>query len=823
MTFYADIILPLPLGGVFTYQLPSGMEKEISVGERLVVPFGTKKIYTGLALRIHTEKPKGNYEIKEAIACMDKAPLVLSTQIELWKWIADYYLCSIGEVFKAALPSGMKLESESRVKRNEEFHDTSTLKGDEKQIWDLLEPSKEHRIKELEKSYSKKNILSVLQKMMEKRAVILKESLQYKYKPKKEEWVELTEPMKASPLFFKIQKEGIQRAEKQKKLFDVFLDLCHSNEQPAPTTSASPGSIRKADLLQLSGVQAPILRALVKKNIFRIIERESSRLDNSQQDINVPISPLSKAQQKAFEQIQTAFCKKRVCLLHGVTSSGKTEIYIHLIQKYIQEGKQVLYLLPEIALTTQITERLRRIFGNKMGIYHSKFPDAERVEIWQKQLSDSPYPLLLGVRSSVFLPFQRLGLVIVDEEHEATYKQQDPAPRYHARSTAIMMAAQCGAKVLLGTATPSIESYYNTKTGKYALVELTERFRHIELPEIKVIDMKTASKRKQTDGPFSYELIKEIRQTLKDGEQIILFQNRRGYAPVVECKTCGWVPHCPHCDVSLTYHKQTHTLTCHYCGYTCNVPEQCPSCGERNFFTRGFGTEKVEDKVQELFPTATVDRLDLDTAKTRTAYERIFFNFSTRKTDILIGTQMVSKGLDFAHVRVVGILNADTMLNYPDFRAYEKAFQMMEQVAGRAGRAGRRGLVLLQTKNADLPLIEQVVHNDYTGMYDEQLSERGLFHYPPFTQLIYVYLKHRDATVLEHAAQNAAQLLRAIFGARVLGPDRPAVARIQTLFIRTIILKIETTLSLEVVRTHLRNIKQKMDSSVQFYYDVDPL
>lgn len=816
MTFYADVILPLPLGGVFTYKLPYGMEKEIAVGERLVVPFGKKKIYTGLAVHIHSNKPDGDYEIKEIIACMDSHPIVLPAQLALWKWISYYYLCSIGDVFKAALPSGMKLESESCVQKDETFSNTKLLNEDELRVWHLLEQTKEYKIKDLEKNYSKKNLLSVLQCMMEKKAVLLKESLQYKYKPKKEEWIQLSDSMKGSALFFKIQTEGIKRAAKQNKLFHTFIELSKNNIH-------NGDGVRKQDLLTKAEVNGSILRSLIQKNIFRITEREATRLTETNNNSTIQVTPLSEAQDKALQDIQRAFLQKRVCLLHGVTSSGKTEIYIHLIQEYIKKGQQVLYLLPEIALTTQITSRLQRVFGNNMGIYHSKFPDAERVEIWQKQLSRQPYPLILGVRSSIFLPFKHLGLVIIDEEHETTYKQQDPAPRYHARNTAIMMAAQNDAKVLLGTATPSIESYYNTQTGKYALVKLTERFRHIELPEIRVIDMKTAFKRKQTDGPFSYDLIKEIKQTLEGGEQIILFQNRRGYAPVIECRICGWVPHCPHCDVALTYHKQMHALTCHYCGYTCNIPERCPSCGEQNFITRGFGTEKVEDKVKELFPYATVDRLDLDTARTRTAYERIFSNFASQKTDILIGTQMVSKGLDFAHVRVVGILNADTMLNYPDFRAYEKAFQMMEQVAGRAGRSGKRGLVLLQTKNADLPLIRQVVDNNYNQMYQEQLAERQLFHYPPFTQLIYIYLKHRDATVLEHAAQEAAMHLRKIFGTRILGPDKPAVARIQALFIRTIILKVETTLSLETVRAHLRNIKKQMDSSVLFYYDVDPM
>lgn len=815
MQHYADVILPLPVGGVFTYIIPSGLEAEIEVGKRLVVPFGVKKIYTGIVVNIHDEQPTGDYKLKEIIACMDKKPVVLPAQLTLWKWIADYYICSIGDVFKAALPSGMKLESESCVKQDESFHDCSLFDKDEERVWQLIELKKNYKVKELAKAFKGKNLLSVLQRMMEKKAVTIKESLQTKYKPKKEEWVELSESMRFSALFFRIQVDGIKKAEKQEKLFRTFMEFQQNHD--------GQRCVLKSELLSVSGVNNNILRTMLQKNIFSIVEKETTRLEESELLPVTDISPLSDAQGKALQEIEEAFHDKRVCLLHGVTASGKTELYIHLIQKYIEAGKQVLYLLPEIALTTQITSRLQRVFGNKMGIYHSKFPDADRVEIWQKQLSDNPYPLLLGVRSSIFLPFQDLGLVIVDEEHETTYKQQDPAPRYHARNTAIVMAAQCNAKVLLGTATPSLESYYNTQTGKYALVELTERFRHVELPEIRVIDMKTALKRKQTDGPFSHELIKEIRQTLKEGEQIILFQNRRGYAPVIECKACGWVPHCPHCDVSLTYHKRTNTLSCHYCGYTCSIPQCCPSCNERNFFTRGFGTEKVEDKIKALFPEAVVDRLDLDTAKTRIAYERIFSNFASRKTDILIGTQMVSKGLDFAHVRVVGILNADTMLNYPDFRAYEKAFQMMEQVAGRAGRAGKRGLVLLQTKNAELPLIQQVVDNDYETMYKEQLEERRMFHYPPFTQLIYVYLKHRDATTLEHAAQEAAQLLRSAFGTRVLGPDKPAVARIQTLYIRTIILKMETTLSLSAVRIRLRSIKERMDSSIQFYYDVDPL
>ncbi len=814
MTHYADVILPLPLEGVFTYSLPAGMEQSLRPGCRVVVSFGQKKIYTALVVRLHQTKPQGDFEIKEVIAQMDDSPIVLPEQLRLWKWISQYYLCSIGDVYKAALPAGMKLESESCVRVNPAFEAFQQFTEDERTLWRILYKSKEYRVRELEKKYTKPNIVSVLHTLMEKKAVEMKESLQHTYKPKTEEWVELTEPMKKSATFFKVQTEHLARSEKQSRLFQVFMEL---------TDECGTSRIHKARLLAKANVSNGILRTMIGKNIFRISEEAVTRLGENTGEAASTLPPLSEAQTTAYQQITQAFQSKTVCLLHGVTASGKTEIYIHLIKKVLEEGKQVLYLLPEIALTTQITERLRRVFGSQLGIYHSKYSDAERVEIWQKQLSSTPYPLLLGVRSSVFLPFQRLGLVIVDEEHENTYKQQDPAPRYHARNTAIMMATWCKAHVLLGTATPSIESYHNAQEGKYGLVSLTQRFRHIELPEISVIDMQEAQRKKQTDGYFSHELIHEIRQTLQDGEQVILFQNRRGYAPVIECKTCGWVPHCPHCDVALTYHKRLHALTCHYCGYTTQIPSSCPSCGETNFFTRGFGTEKVEDKVQELFPQAVIARLDLDTARTRTAYERIFANFASGKTNILIGTQMVSKGLDFAHVRVVGILNADTMLNYPDFRAYEKAFQMLEQVAGRAGRAGKRGRVLLQTKNADLPLIDQVVHNDYQGMFQSQLAERKLFHYPPYTHLIYIYLKHRDSVLLDHLAQDIAAKLRQLFGPRILGPDKPVVARIQSLFIRTIILKIENTAPLNTVRHYLKTVKQEADKSLVFYYDMDPL
>ncbi|MDE6012452.1 MAG: primosomal protein N', partial [Prevotella sp.] len=535
------------------------------------------------------------------------------------------------------------------------------------------------------------------------------------------------------------------------------------------------------------------------------------------------IKVLNQAQQKAYNQILSSFLQKRVTLLHGVTSSGKTEIFIHLIQRELDQHRQVLYLLPEIALTVQMMQRLQRIFGNRLGIYHSKYSDAERVEIWQKQLSANPYDVILGARSAVFLPFQRLGLVIVDEEHETSYKQQDPAPRYHARSAAIML----GAKVLLGTATPAMETYYNAQTGKYGLVELKERYQGIELPEIQVVDTKDLQHRKMMNGPFSPVLLSKVREALERGEQAILFLNRRGWVPMLECNQCGWVPRCVHCDVSLTFHRSLNQMTCHYCGHIYHIPEACPACGDKELRGHGYGTEKIEDQIREIFPDARVARMDLDTTRTRNAYERIIADFSSGRTNLLVGTQMISKGLDFDHVSVVGILNADSMLNQPDFRAYEHAFMMMAQVSGRAGRKGKRGLVILQTKSPNLPIIRQVVNNDFTTHYKQMLDERQAFHYPPFYRLIYVYLKHRSDDKVTTAGIEMGCRLRQWFGDRVLGPDKPAVSRVKTLSIRKIVLKLETGIDMVRVRQYLALARQQMlqdkrYSSLQIYYDVDP-
>ena len=648
-----------------------------------------------------------------------------------------------------------------------------------------------------------------------------------KFKPKMELYVELASTYRSEQALH-VALNLVQRALKQAKTLTTFLTLSHWDSLDGDTPREGIKKVTKEELMNESHCTAAVVKALIDRGILFTYELEIGRLNTNGESHLDLIKPLSLAQQDAYNGILMQMMKKDVVLLHGVTSSGKTEIYIHLIRKAIEEHKQVLYLLPEIALTVQIMERLHRVFGDRLGIYHSKYSDAERVEIWQKQLSDHPYDVILGARSAVFLPFKNLGLVIIDEEHETSFKQQDPAPRYHARSAAIVLAKMYGAKTLLGTATPSMESYYNAQQGKYGLVELKTRYKGIQLPDIQVVDVKDLRRRKMMSGPFSPQLLAAVREALKNGQQAILFQNRRGFAPMVECKVCGWVPKCKNCDVSLTLHKSINLLTCHYCGYTYPVPTECPNCGSTEIMGRGFGTEKIEDQIAEIFPEAKIARMDLDTTRTRNAYERLIADFSEGRTNLLIGTQMVSKGLDFDKVSVVGILNADSMLNYPDFRAYEHAFMMMAQVSGRAGRKGKRGLVILQTKNPNLPVIGQVVNNDYEGLYQGILEERRTFHYPPFFHLINVYVKHKYDKVCEQASHELSKTLRSWFGGRVLGPDKPAVARVKTMNIRKIVIKLENGIDQQKVREYLKFAQQQMGKdprygALQIYYDVDPL
>ena len=819
MKKYVDVIVPLPIANTFTYSLPESFEDQVEMGCRVVVPFGVKKYYTAIVVKIHYSAPE-EYETKDISEVLDRTPVMLERQLAFWKWVAEYYLCTLGDVYKAALPSGMKLESETVVEYNPDFVADEPLSPKEQRILDILSVDTEQCITQIERAGNIKNILPVIKSLMEKDAIRVKEELKRNYKPKTEVRVRLQDNMRDEAILQK-QFDLLARAPKQLALLMKYIELSGWMQEGKLLKEVS-----KKTLLDASGASVSILNGLIDKHIFETYNYEIGRLTAGKTEI-APLNPLNEIQQRAFHSIMSSFHQKNICLLHGVTASGKTEVYIHLIEEVIKAGKQVLYLLPEIALTTQITERLKRIFGSRLGVYHSKFPDAERVEIWQKQLTENDYDVILGVRSSVFLPFRRLGLVIVDEEHETSYKQQDPAPRYHARSAAIMLASLYGAKTLLGTATPSMESYYNATNGKYSLVEMKERYQQIQLPEIEVVDIKELARKRRMSGHFSPFLLQKMREALENKEQIILFQNRRGFAPMIECRTCGWVPKCKNCDVSLTYHKGLNQLTCHYCGYTYSVPKSCPACGGVEIVNRGFGTEKVEDDIKQIFPDATVARMDMDTTRTRTAYERIINDFQEGRTDILIGTQMVSKGLDFDRVSVVGILNADSMLNYPDFRSYERAFQLMAQVSGRAGRKNKRGLVVLQTKSPDIPLIHQVVTNDYNALYDEQCAERSMFRYPPFYRLIYVYLKHRKEDVLEQAANCMASYLRNGLADRILGPDRPPVGRIQTLFIKKIVIKVEQQASMSKIRTYLQQVQRAIMEDERFkslmvYYDVDP-
>ena len=819
MKKYVDVIVPLPIASQYTYSLPPEFEESVKEGCRVVVSFGPKKFYTAIVTKVHDAAPEG-YETKDIEEVLDASPVLLPRQLEFWNWLSTYYLCTLGDVYKAAVPSGMKLESETIVVYNEEFEAIQPLGDSEQRLLDVLSSDKEQCVTQLQRTLALKNILPVVKRLLDKEAIFVKEDLKRNYKPRTEARVRLVnrglDELGMMALF-----NELSRAKKQLAVLMKYVELSGWSSR-----DESLNEVAKKELLEKANATTTIFNGLVDKGIFEVYYQEIGRLDKSEVSLSEG-NVLNPSQQMAFTSILENFRQKSVCLLHGVTSSGKTEIYIHLIQEALRQGKQVLYLLPEIALTTQITERLKRVFGNRLGVYHSKFPDAERVEIWQKQLGEKEYDVILGVRSSIFLPFKRLGLVIVDEEHENTYKQQDPAPRYHARSSAIMLASMYGAKVLLGTATPSVESYFNATNGKYGLVELKERYKDIQLPHIECVDIKELAHQKRMQGPFSPMLVKEIRQALDKKEQVILFQNRRGFAPMIECHTCGWVPKCKNCDVSLTYHKGLNLLTCHYCGCTYPVPRSCPACEGVELQHKGFGTERIEDDIQTIFPEARVARMDLDTTRTRSAYEKIIADFSQGRTDILIGTQMVSKGLDFENVSMVGILNADSMLNYPDFRSYERAYQLMAQVAGRAGRKNKQGLVILQTKSPELPVIHQVIRNDYEGLYLDQLTERQLFRYPPYYRLIYVYLKHRKESVLEQASDMMAQYLRSALGDRVLGPDKPPVARVQTLYIKKMIVKVEQTASMAKVRDYLLSVQRAIAEDERFrslivYYDVEP-
>lgn len=827
---FATILLPLATQGSFTYRVPQELAGKVSVGSRVVVQFGARRYYTGIVASLHEENPLPGHKLKDISDVADQSPVVLPVQLRLWQWISDYYMCTPGEVMKAALPTGLKIESETRLVRNKEF-DTTNLKESEESILAATSDEKGCTIAELEKKTGQKISLRAIRRMMDMGAILVREAINDTFKPRTEMHVRLAENYfseeKLNEAFSLLTKSNAQTA-----LLTRYLDLA---DAPAALTLRNSKLLKEVSRHELCMEKSAdsALAALRKRGILTTYPFTISRLKGVSHPTGdearsiLSRQSLSPLQQEAHDKICSVFKEKNVCLLHGVTSSGKTEVYIKLIEETIAQGKQVLYLVPEIALTTQITTRLGRVFGEKMGVYHSKFPDAERVELWKRQLTPQACPLILGARSALFLPFHNLGLVIVDEEHEQSYKQQEPAPRYQARDTAIVLAHLCGAKVLLGTATPSLETYHNATIGKYGLVEMLERFGGVQMPEIIVEDVKELRRKKMMTSPFSPRLIEAVRLALAARQQAIIFQNRRGWSPVLECRACGWTPRCGKCDVSLTYHQSQNRLVCHYCGTSYEVPRQCPACGSTELRDMGYGTEKIESEAKRLFPQARTARLDLDTTRSRTAYEKIIASFSKGETNLLIGTQMVTKGLDFGGVTVVGILSADQMLNQPDFRATERSYQMMRQVAGRAGRRSGRGLVVLQTSQATLPIISQIAHGDYAAMFREQMEERAAFVFPPACRLVNILVKHRDENIAVHAAEELADMLRPHFGKGLLGPDRPLVSRVQMLFIRKIIVKASLSLPTAGVRRTLLAARDLLLSkttykSVSVFFDADP-
>ena len=829
----ADVILPLPLAETFTYALPVPLQEKVQVGCRLVVPFGARKIYSAIVVRVYKKDrhrtTDDSFPLKEAIELLDEQAVLLPNQLKLWRWIADYYLSTLGEVYKAALPGGMKLESESVVTFNPDYDSDQPFTANEQRLVSLLETEGEQKLSVLttsSKGDAPVTSLRTIKSLLSKGVVVMKEEVRRGYRPRRVNCVRLAQDYLDGESLSRLSEE-LKRSPRQQQLLVRYLELSQASAALRLHNQQLLVEVQKQILLE--GQSSSAFSALKSRGLFEVYSKEVSRIGTQAQALDIPSLTLSGAQLRAKKEIDKAFLTKDVCLLHGITGSGKTEVYTQLIQDTIDQGRQVLYLLPEIVLTAQLVSRLKRVFGDRLGVYHSKYSDAERVEVWQRQLSETPYDIIVGVRSSVFLPFQRLGLVIVDEEHETSFKQQDPSPRYHARNVALVLARMYGAKTLLGTATPSVESYYNTQQGKYGLVTLSQRYGEVQLPEIQVVNVKELRRKKMMSaGPFSPPLLTAMREALQRHEQIILFQNRRGFAPQLECHVCGWTPRCVHCDVSLTLHRGESRMTCHYCGSTYAIPQRCPNCESQELRHLGYGTERIEDDIRAIFPEARVARMDLDTTRSRSAYEQIIDDFQHGRTDILVGTQMVTKGLDFEHVSVVGILNADSLLNMPDFRSYERGFQQMTQVAGRAGRRSRRGLVVLQTRSPETSVISQVIHADYAALYADQIQEREAFNYPPFCRLIYVFLKHKDVRTIAKLSNDMASLMRQVFGTRVLGPDSPPIGRVRQFYVRKLVLKLEPKAPLAEARRRLMALQDHLLSlpqyrSAQIYYDVDPL
>ncbi len=800
--FYIDLILPIPLQQLFTYSITEAEASFLETGMRVAVPFGKSKIYTGVVYAIHQNAPQA-YQAKEIYQILDDSPIITKVQIKHWQWIADYYMCTLGEVLRSALPSMFLMESETIIELEEPPQDESSLSNDEFRVVEALEKEERLKVAELGKLLPEKNTVSILKKLLEKNCIRVKEELYEKYRPKLVRYVKLHESYEDETRLNELF-DSLHRAKKQHQLLLSFFSLRATNEP-----------VKVKVLLAESGVSNAVLTALVDKNILEFYVLKEDRVDLSGESNKLP--QLSEIQQSSLKSVRYIFKEKGVALLHGVTSSGKTEIYAHLIDQVLQKGRQVLYLVPEIALTTQLINRLKSYFGSSISVFHSKYSLHERVEVWNNVLDDQKKAgLIVGARSAVYLPFQSLELIIVDEEHETSYKQFDPAPRYHARDVAIVLAKLHQAKVILGSATPSIESYHNAQTEKYGLVQLDRRHGNVMLPEIELVDIKEAYRKKKMTGHFSERLHELIAEALEDQLQVILFQNRRGYAPIIECKTCGVAPQCPNCDVSLTYHKYHDELRCHYCGYQRPMPKTCSACGNASLDSKGFGTEQIELELKELFPESRVARMDLDTTKGKYGYEKLITAFEDHQIDILVGTQMLSKGLDFSKVSVVGVLNADTLLNFPDFRAHERSFQMLTQVAGRAGRAQKRGKVIIQTFNPYHQILQQVSVNDYAIMFKEQAEDRYQLVYPPFARLIRITLKHKDFQKVNRAADWLGTSLRNSFSDRILGPTSPAISRIRNQHIKTILIKLSTQESLVKSKQVIWRIKNSFQSIAEF-------
>ncbi len=817
-----QVILPIPIQEKFTYEVPDDIQESVGLGTRVLVQFGRKKYYTGIVAGLD-QRPPQNYEVKKIMAVLDPHPALRYPQLKFWEWISDYYLCSVGEVMKAAIPTGLKLESESIVTLNPDFDSEDGIVLTERQsmIVAALQHSGKSSLAELEKSLGIKNMAYHVNSLLAAGVVRVDEKIVEKYRPKTVSKVrilcERNNETRLNEYF-----DMTSRSRQQQAVLLAYLDLSKFTQR-----NETLKSVDKETLLKASGASHAVLKAVVDKGILEIYKEKINRFDIQDDKILNDVS-LSIEQNRVVKEIRESYKDHAITLLHGVTGSGKTEIYCELIKEVLAQGSQVLYLVPEISLTTQLTDRLKNVFGSKLLIYHSKFSDSERVDIWNRLLYSSEPMVILGVRSSVFLPFSRLGLIVVDEEHEASYKQYDPAPRYNARDAATVLASMHGAKTLFGSATPSIETYWKASNGKYGLVTLKERYEGAQLPEVEVIDMKQMRKQKSVKGILSTPLRKMTRDALDAGWQVIMFQNRRGFAPVVVCQTCGWSPKCGNCDVSMVYHKGSQLLRCHYCGATQTLPNVCPACGENTLEKYGYGTERIAEEVQEEFPDRKVSRMDLDTTRNKQSYQELIEEFAEHRTDILVGTQMVSKGLDFEKVKIVGVLNADTLLNFPDFRSTERAFNMLEQVAGRAGRRQEPGTVLIQTTKTDEKVLEHVVNHDYMSYYKEELENRMRYGYPPFTKIVNIFVRNKDAATCDAAAVMLTMALRKVFGNRVLGPEKPFVSRVNTWYLQQIMLKVESQASMKKVKTLLRQVYESLApapqvKSSQIHYDVDPV